>query len=386
MNILICPDKFKECLAAGKVAEHICKGIKKIFPEAAYSIIPMADGGEGTVEALVEATNGRIENARVHDPLMRPVNSFFGVSANNETAIIEMAAASGLNLLKPAERNPLITTTYGTGELIRCALDKGCHEIILGIGGSATVDGGVGMAQALGVRFLDAAGNHIGHGGGDLISIYHIDITGIDPRLAKSKIYAAFDVNNQLTGQNGAANVYGPQKGAKPAVVKMLDDNLLHLSRVVYDQLHMDIGLLPGGGAAGGMGAGIVAFLNGELIPGFELISKIVKLEEWISWADLVITGEGKMDFQTAFGKTPAGVMKLSTAYGKPVVAFTGALASKPDQFREMGFAAVIPIVDKPMTLAESITAAGILLENAAERMARIMKLGEKLTPLVSSS
>ena len=373
-------------MAAGKVAAHICNGIKKVFPEAAYSLIPMADGGEGTVEALVEATNGSIENARVHDPLMRSVNSFFGVSASGNTAIIEMAAASGLNLLKPAERNPLLTTTYGTGELIRCALDKGCREIILGIGGSATVDGGVGMAQALGLRFLDAAGNHIGHGGGNLGSIYHIDMTGIDSRLAKSKIVAAYDVYNQLTGQSGAAYVYGPQKGAKPKVVKKLDDNLLHLSRVVYDQLHMDIGSLPGGGAAGGMGAGIVAFLNGELMPGFELISKIVKLEEWISWADLVITGEGRMDSQTAFGKTPAGVAKQAAAHNKPVVAFTGSLASEPDQFREMGFTAVIPIANKPMTLNESVTASGILLENAAERMARVMKLGEQLTPSVSSS
>jgi glycerate kinase len=379
MNILICPDKFKECMIASKVAAHIRNGIMKVFPEADCRIIPMADGGEGTVEALVDATNGKIERVRAHNPLMRTIESFFGISGDGKTAVIEMAAASGLALLKPHERNPLVTTTYGTGELIKYALDKGCREIILGIGGSASVDGGVGMAQALGIGFTDAMGNEILPGGGNLGNIYHIDFSESDSRLASCRIYAACDVSNLLTGQEGAAYVYGPQKGAKPAMVKQLDDNLLHMSRVVFDLLHIDIGSMRGGGAAGGMGAGITAFLNGELIPGFELISQTVNLEKWIKWADLVITGEGKMDFQTAFGKTPAGVAKLASVHYKPVIAFTGYPGLEPDKFGEMGFTTVIPITDKPMTLEQSVSDAGRLLENAAERVAKVLKLGKSL-------
>jgi glycerate kinase len=373
MNILICPDKFKECMIAGKVAAHIRNGIMKVFPKADCKIIPMADGGEGTVEALVAATDGKIERANVHDPLMRIIESFFGISGDGRIAVIEMAAASGLALLKPHERNPLIATSYGTGELVRHALDKGCREIILGIGGSASVDGGVGMAQALGIGFTDATGNEIPPGGGHLGNVYHIDFSGSDSRLASCKIYAACDVTNLLTGQEGAAYVYGPQKGAKPAMVKQLDDNLLHLSRVVFDLLHFDIGSIQGGGAAGGMGAGIAAFLNGELRPGFDLISQTVKLEKWIKWADLVITGEGRMDSQTTFGKTPAGVARMASKHNKPVIGFTGSLGNKPDKLLELGFTVVMPIADKPMTLEQSIADAGELLENAAERVARLL-------------
>jgi glycerate kinase len=375
MKILICPDKFKECMSAGDVAMHIRKGILKVFPDADCRVIPMADGGEGTVEALVEATNGRIESVSVHDPLMRIVSAFFGISNDGKMAFIEMAAASGLGLLKPEERNPMMTTTYGTGELIRYALDKGCREIMLGIGGSATVDGGVGMAQALGISFTDATGNDIGYGGGSLGNIYHINFSTLDPRLSSCKIYIACDVTNQLTGPEGAAYMYGPQKGAKPAIVKQLDDNLLHLSRVILDLLHVDIATLQGGGAAGGMGAGIVAFLNGELKSGFELISKQAGLEESIGWADLVITGEGKIDFQTSFGKTPGGVANAARLLNKPVIAFTGSLGAAFDKLQNPGFNAVIPIADKPMTLEQSVADAGRLLENAAERTFRLLNM-----------
>jgi glycerate kinase len=282
-------------------------------------------------------------------------------------------------LLKHAERNPLITTTFGTGELIRCALDRGCREIILGIGGSATIDGGVGMAQALGIIFTDTAGNETGMGGASLGNIYHIDLSQLDTRLKACKIYVACDVTNPLTGSEGAAYVFGPQKGAKPAAVKKLNDNLIHLSRVIFDQLQVDLASLPGAGAAGGLGAGIVAFLNGMLMPGFDLISKTVQLEKWIDWADLVITGEGKMDVQTAYGKTPAGVANLALRKGKPLLAFTGETVDNPDEFHQMGFNAVIPIANGPMTLEKSIKEAGRLLENAGERMARVLKLGKAL-------
>ncbi|MBN1143415.1 MAG: glycerate kinase, partial [Bacteroidales bacterium] len=336
-------------------------------------------GGEGTVDALVQATGGQLVEASVHDPLMRPINAFFGISGDGKTAFIEMAAASGLTLLDSSERNPMRTISFGTGELIRCALDKGCREIILGIGGSATVDGGVGMAQAIGVRFTDASGKETEHHGRSLGKIAHINLEHLDSRISQCRIRAACDVTNPVTGPQGAAFVYGPQKGANSSEVKELDNNLLHLSQLIRNTLHIDITSIPGGGAAGGMGAGIVAFLNGELMPGFDLVSRVIRLEEWIEWADLVITGEGSMDAQTAFGKTPSGVARMAKAAGKHVVAFTGAIGSLPEELQNMGFDAVIPIADKPMTLARSLKDAGVLLENACARSFSLMKLGKEL-------
>jgi len=381
MNILICPDKFKDCLNAQKVAFNIQQGILKVIPGATCKIFPMADGGEGTVETLVEATNGHIEKVRVHDPLMRRIDSFIGISADHETAFIEMAAASGLALLKPEERNPMITSTFGTGELIRFALDKGVKEIILGIGGSATIDGGMGMAQALGISITDDTGWETEPGAISMGRIFQINLKNLDPRIGPCKIYAACDVKNPLTGPSGAASVFGPQKGANPYMVMKLDAHLNHLSQIIHKQLHVDVEEMPGGGAAGGLGAGIVAFLKGTLNPGFELISRIVKLDEWISWADLVITGEGKMDFQTAFGKTPAGVAGIANRLNKPVIAFTGALGEIPRSSETPAFDAVIPITDRPMTLEQSVANAGKLLENAAERAFSLMAVANKLKP-----
>jgi len=375
MNILICPDKFKDCLNARTVALNIQKGILKVLPGAQFKIFPMADGGEGTVEALVEATNGRLEKVKVHDPLMRRIDSFFGISGDNETAFIEMSAASGLALLKPEERNPMITSTFGTGELIRFALDQGAKEIILGIGGSATIDGGMGMAQALGVSITDDTGWETEPGAISMGRIFQINLKNLDPRIAQCKIYAACDVTNPLTGPSGAASVFGPQKGANPYMVIKLDAHLRHLSQIIRKQLHTDVEEMPGAGAAGGLGAGIVAFLKGTLNPGFELISRVAKLDEWISWADLVITGEGKMDFQTAFGKTPSGVAGMAKSSKKPVIAFTGAIGDIPGSST---FDAVIPITDKPMTLDQSMADAERLLENAAERAFSLMALGKR--------
>jgi glycerate 2-kinase len=376
MNILICPDKFKDCLNASDVALSIQKGIIKILPGAECKIFPMADGGEGTVAALVEATNGHIEKVKVHDPLMRRIDSFFGISGDNETAFIEMAAASGLALLKPEERNPMITSTFGTGELIRFALDKGVKEIILGIGGSATIDGGIGMAQALGISITDDTGWETEPGAISMGRIFQVNLKNLDPRVFQCKIYAASDVTNPLTGPSGAASVFGPQKGANPYMVVKLDAHLKHLSQIMRKQLHAEVEDMPGAGAAGGLGAGIVAFLKGTLQPGFELISRISKLDEWINWADLVITGEGKMDFQTAFGKTPAGVAGMAESLNKPVIAFTGAIGDIPGS---SAFDAVIPIADKPMTLDQSVADAGRLLENAAERVFKLIELGKRL-------
>jgi len=339
----------------------------------------MADGGEGTVEALVAATGGQIKEARVHDPLMRIISSFFGITGDGKTAVIEMAAASGLALLKPEERNPLLTTTYGTGELIRHALDKGCKEIILGIGGSATVDGGAGMAQALGVSFTDDTGWEIKPGGGSLGTINKIDKANLDPRLKQCKIYAACDVTNPLTGALGAAHIFGPQKGATPEMVRLLEDYMKHYARVIRETVHIDVESMPGSGAAGGMGAAISGLLGGTLKPGFELISHAVKLEEWIGWADLVITGEGKMDAQTAFGKTAGGVARMAQSANKPVIAFAGSVDEETDILMALGFTAVIPIADRPLTLQQSMADAGRLLENAAERVGRMLVLGKRL-------
>lgn len=376
MKILICPDKFKESLPAEKVAEHIKAGILRVLKHAECFVMPMADGGEGTVSAIIAATKGKIERLTVQDPLMRPVDAFYGISGDGKTGVIEMAAASGMALIKPEERNPMITTSYGTGELIKNAIEKGCESIIIGIGGSATVDCGVGMAQALGIRFTDEDGNQIKQGGGNLGDIKRIDISSIDERIKSCKITVASDVNNILTGREGAAYVFGPQKGANDEQVKILDDNLVHLSDLIRSQLNIDVSDIPGGGAAGGVGAGIVAFLGGKIRKGFEVISGIMNLDEYIKGSDLIITGEGKIDGQTAYGKTPAGVAGIAVKYNKPVIAFAGALGKDYEKLYNHGFSAIIPIADKPMNLEQSMKETGTLLEEAASRMIRVLKIG----------
>jgi glycerate kinase len=373
MKVLICPDKFKESLSADIAADKIKAGLLKVFPYAECKLIPMADGGEGTVDALTLATKGHFELAKVHDPLMRPIISRYGISGDGSMAFLEMSSASGLAILAPEERNPLHTNSYGSGELILAALEKGCREIIVGIGGSATVDGGVGMAQALGVKFK---GLEKGDGGGELRGIQDIDISALDGRILKTSIFAACDVKNVLTGPEGAAFVFGPQKGADQDAVNSLNANLLHLSQMIKAKLGIDVEQLPGGGAAGGMGAGITAFLKGELKNGFDLIAGIVNLEHWINWSDMVITGEGKIDLQTAYGKAPAGISGMANKKGKPVIAFTGSLGNNLNMTDTIGLTAIIPIVDKPMSLTDAMTNAGELLENASERTFRLIALG----------
>ncbi|HLO60430.1 MAG TPA: glycerate kinase [Bacteroidales bacterium] len=377
MNILICPDKFKESLTAAEAADSIQRGILKALPEAQCKCIPVADGGEGTVQALVKATGGRIVPVKVHDPLLRIIDSYIGVSGDHTKAFIEMSAASGLALLPLSQRDPLKTSTFGTGELILAALEAGCREIILGIGGSATVDGGTGMAQALGVRFLDAAGNEIQANGRKMGMIAKIDVSHLDARLEACRIEVASDVTNVLYGKEGAAFVFGPQKGADREAVDELDENLQHLAEVIQKQLHKDVDFVPGAGAAGGLGAGIMAFLNGNIRKGFELVAEVTGLGTWIDWADMVVTGEGKIDSQTLYGKAPAGVAKMAKSKNKPVIAFAGALGEDYDRLYEKGFLSVIPIADKPMTVEESMKNASVLLERAAERTFRM--LGHRL-------
>ncbi|MFV9567791.1 glycerate kinase [Thermoanaerobacter mathranii] len=373
MKILIAPDKFKESLSALKVADSIEKGILKVFPKVVIEKVPMADGGEGTVESLVNATGGKIIKTNVKDPLFRDIESFYGILGDGKTAVIEMAAASGLYLLKDYERNPMITTTYGTGQLIKDALDKGCRNFIIAVGGSATNDGGAGMATALGVKFYDKDGREIGLGGGALSKIYSIDTSNLDYRLKECRFIVACDVANPLIGENGASRVYGPQKGATKEMVKVLDKNLEHYGKLLEKYFNKRIIDVPGSGAAGGLGAGLMAFLNAQLKSGIEIIIEALKLEEKIKEADIVISGEGKVDFQTAFGKTISGIAKLCKKHNKPFIVIAGTVEDI-EKLYEIGVSSVFSIMEKPMSLEDAIKNAPTLLEKSAERIFRLIK------------
>lgn len=301
MKIVVAPDSFKGSLTAIEVADGIEQGIREIFPEAEIVKIPMADGGDGTVQCLVNATGGKILREKVIDPLGEEVLASYGILGDKKTAVIEMAEASGLTLVSENKRNPLITTTYGTGQLIRAALNQGCRKMIIGIGGSATNDGGAGMVQALGAKLLDKEEKEIGFGGGELKKISRIDIRHMDKRLSDTKIVVASDVTNPLCGPKGASRVYGPQKGATPEMAVELDKSLAHFAKMIKRDLHKDVKNIPGAGAAGGLGASLMAFLNAELRPGIDIVIEVVRLEEAIKGADLVITGEGKIDSQTIY-------------------------------------------------------------------------------------
>ena len=378
MKILIAPDSFKHCLTAREVAQYLEKGIHKILPEADKKILPMADGGEGTVQALVDATGGNIYSVKAHDPLMRKIKSFFGVLGDGKTAIIEMAAASGIELLQPEERNPLKTTTYGTGELIKAALDRNCTKIIIGIGGSATNDGGAGMVQALGGKLMDKENKQIKKGGLGLGGLSKIDISALDKRIEKCDITVASDVTNVLTGPNGATMVYGPQKGANTEMIEKLDQILKHYANKIEEFTGKEIRNIKGAGAAGGLGAGLIAFTGAEIKPGFQVVSEIVKLKQNIQWADYIITGEGKIDYQTQYGKTPYGVARMAKKYNKIVIAMAGTLENRYEELYQKGFDLILPIIEKPMQLEEAIQEAPDLLIKTGERIARILLLMKK--------
>jgi glycerate kinase len=375
MKILIAPDSFKDCLSAREVASALSRGIQKIIPDATCILVPMADGGEGTVESLVDATRGKRMELKVMDPLMRETLSFYGITGDGETAVIEMAAASGIELLKMDERDPWITSTYGTGQLIKNALDQGVRKILLGIGGSATNDGGAGMAHALGVKFSGKFGPVTVQGGGALSEVEQIHMEELDPRIRLTEIVVACDVSNPLTGPQGASAVYGPQKGADGPMVEKLDRNLLHLAGLIREQLGKEISEIPGAGAAGGLGAGLMAFLDASLMKGFDMIAGVVGLEEKIREADLVITGEGKMDAQTRFGKTPFGVAQMALKHGKPVIGVAGTLDEDAGVLYEQGFDLLMPIQERPGDLETSLAQANQLLERSGERIARLLTM-----------
>lgn len=320
MKIIIAPDSFKGSLTAIEVSDALEKGVREVFPEAHIEKIPMADGGEGTVECLVNATRGEIYEKRVMGPLEQPVIASFGVLGDKKTAAIEMASASGLPLVPSNKKNPLIATTYGTGQLIKAALDHGCRKMIIGIGGSATNDGGAGMVQALGIHLLDASGKEIGYGGAQLSLLNRIDISEADVRIKETSILVASDVQNPLYGPTGASRIYGPQKGATEEMIETLDHALSHYADIIKRDLGKDIKNVPGAGAAGGLGAGLMAFLDAELTSGIDIVIDNVHLERIIKNADLVITGEGEINGSTIYGKTPIGVAKVAKKYQIPVV------------------------------------------------------------------
>ena len=373
MNILIAPDSFKDCLSAMEVAAALTRGIQKILPDTVCTLLPLADGGEGTVESVIDATGGKKVKLQVKDPLMREVSSFYGITGDGRTAVVEMAAASGIELLKENERDPWITSTFGTGQLIRDALDRGVKKILLGIGGSATNDGGAGMAQALGVQFNGKFGVISVQGGGALREVEQIQMEDLDRRVKQTEIVVACDVSNPLTGPQGASAVYGPQKGADGEMVQKLDGNLAHFAQLIRDQLGKEISEVPGAGAAGGLGAGLMAFLDARLLRGFDMIASVVGLEEKIREADLVITGEGKMDAQTRFGKTPFGVAQLARKGGKPVIGVAGTLEEDASALYELGFDLLLPIQEKPGDLESSLRDGEQLLERCGERIARML-------------
>lgn len=373
MKILIAPDSFKENLSAKEVAQAIERGIKKVDENIQTSIVPMADGGEGTVESLVEATDGQIINVKVKDPLMRDIDSYYGVLGDRKTAVIEMAAASGLALLEKDERNPMDTTSFGTGQLIKYAIEEGYKNIIIGIGGSATNDGGAGMLMALGAKLLDANGEDIGLGAKGLGKLKSIDLYNFHEDIKDCNFVVACDVDNPLVGKRGASYVFGPQKGADEHMVKILDANLENFGKVVEDTLGISLLQYPGAGAAGGMGAALLAFLDAVLERGIDIVIEATQLERKIMDSNLVITGEGKIDDQTQFGKTPYGIATLAKKYNKPVIAIAGGIGEDASVLYEKGIDSIFSIVNKPMTLEEAMVHGESLLEDTAERIIRAL-------------
>ncbi len=375
MRIVLAPNAYKECLAAPAVTESMAEGILRVAPEAQVIQVPLADGGDGTVDALVSARKGKYAKIPVHDPLMRTVSAQYGLIDDEQTAVIEMAAASGLWRLKENEKNPLKTTTFGTGEMIRDALDRQVSTIIIGIGGSATTDAGIGVAAALGYRLLDVDGKEIEPAGKDMVRLAHIDDTSVHPRLKDTEVLVACDVKNTLLGPEGAAPVYGPQKGATPEMVVQLEKGLETVAAQLETYQGESISEMPGGGAAGGLGAGLVGFCNAQLRSGFDLIADYAHLDEALSGADLVITGEGKIDASTRFGKVPAGVGKRAKKYSVPVVALAGGLFGEISSLYEEGINALFSIVPGPLMLTEAISRARELIANTAEQVIRLWLL-----------
>lgn len=379
MKIVIAPDSYKESLSALEVATAIEQGFREIWPDADYVKIPVADGGEGTVEAMVAATAGHLVHVDVTGPLGGKVRAFYGLSGDERSAFIEMAAASGLERVPAGLRDPLKTTSWGTGELIRHALDAGVEHIIIGIGGSATNDGGAGMVQALGAKLLDAQNNQIAQGGIGLEALTRIDISALDKRLATCRIEVACDVTNPLTGKEGASAVFGPQKGATPEMITRLDNALTHYAQLIARDLDVNVLDLAGGGAAGGMGAALYAFCGAQLRRGIEIVTDALHLDDCVADADLVVTGEGRIDSQTIHGKVPVGVANVAKRYNKPVIGIAGSLTPDVGVVHEHGVDAVFSVIYTICTLDEALDNASENVRMTARNVAATLKAGQQL-------
>ena len=351
-------------------------GFRDIFPDAEYVQVPVADGGEGTLQSLVDATGGRFIATTVTGPLGLPVEARYGILGDDETAMIEMAQASGIELIAPEDRNPLIATTYGTGELIVQALDQGVNKFIVGIGGSATNDGGAGMMQALGVRLLDKDNQALSFGGAALQQLSKIDLSTLDERLVNTRFVAACDVDNPLTGDNGASAIFGPQKGANPVMVGQLDKALKHYAQIMERDLGIHVESVPGAGAAGGMGAALLGFMKAELKPGVDIVINAVSLASKVKGADLVITGEGRIDGQTAQGKTPVGVARVAKAEGLPVMVLAGSVGEGVEAVYEQGIDVLFPVVHGAVSLSEALEKGDVNLIRSARNLAATLKVG----------
>ena len=378
MKIVIAPDSFKGSNSSMAVATRIETGIRRVFPEVEIVKIPIADGGEGTVEALVAGAGGRIYTADVKGPMGEDCKAEYAILTNG-TAALEMAASSGLPMVAQGKRNPLVATTYGVGQMIIAAIERGATDIVIGLGGSATNDGGIGMAQALGVSFKDANGNELGFGGGPIAKLASIDVSGLDERIKNVKITIASDVNNPLCGPKGASAIFGPQKGADPEMVKLLDKNLAHYAEIVKQQLGIDQINTPGAGAAGGLGFGLLVFCGARLNSGIETMLDAVRFEEKLENCDIVVTGEGKIDGQSAFGKVPVGVAGRARRLGIPVLAIVGDIGDGAEAVYDFGIDSIMSTVNRAMPLSEAIARGGELLEEGAERAMRMIKIGMKV-------
>ena len=355
MKVVIAIDSLKGSLSSMEAGMAIKDGILAAKPDAEVIVKPLADGGEGTTDALIEGMNGERIDLTVTGPMHIPVDAYYGYLKDTNTAVMEMASAAGITLVPDSEKNPLLATSYGVGEMINDAIQRGCRNFIIGIGGSVTNDGGIGMLKALGVRFLDENGEDAGEGGQALAKVARIDVSGMNPLLKECHIQVACDVNNPLCGENGSTYVYGPQKGVTEDMKKTLDEAMAHFARVTSETLENDYLNTPGAGAAGGLGYAFLAYTGAALTPGIELILDAVGLEEELSGADVVVTGEGRLDFQTAMGKAPVGVAKLAKKYNAKVIAFAGSVTKEATACNKEGIDAFFPILRGVCTLAEAM-------------------------------
>ena len=376
IKVIIAPQEFKGALSALAAAEAIDRGVRAALPEAETVLVPVADGGDGTLDALVEGSGGQIFRSVVTGPLGQPLEALWGVMGDGQTAVVEMALASGLALVPPQQRNPSITTTRGTGEIISEALARGFSRIVVGLGGSATNDGGAGMASALGARFLNAEDENLPDGGAALARLAKVDVSELNPKLAQTTIIGATDVTNPLCGPTGASAVYGPQKGASPEMVAELEAALVNYDRVLRRDLGADVGEHAGAGAAGGLGVGLMAFAGAELLSGIDMVCEVVNFDARLQGADLVITGEGRADHSTIFNKAPVGVARRALAQGVPTLLLAGGLGPGYQELYQHGIAAVVCIADGPMSFRQSLGRTPELLEAAAERSMRLMGVG----------